>query len=232
MLQDILRGMTPNEAREAERAMHTASWSAWVAQSQGDRDQATRLAETALRYRATSSTRIRRRYRRPRRRLTGTVSPVFGDQLGAGMHGARRKRDAASGFRCWPCSPVTPQETGTLCIGRAKKRDISRKASDVPKTTAADPLRDPQTVYDAGTSADSAGRSRRPARWAAARTVATTRKARRGTAGSPATAIPPRDKEPAHRAPGGQGLSRPHRQGRAPLERAGCRCCARRGPSK
>ncbi|MFG1930035.1 exodeoxyribonuclease V subunit gamma [Mycobacterium sp. NPDC048908] len=155
MLHDILRGMSPKEAREAEWCRGTLppgqlGWRKALEIS----NQAAQLADTAQRYRSAE----------PRaydidvdlgggRRLTGTVSPVFGDRLVSVTYS---KLDGKHLLASWIpllalAAHVQAPDWQAICIGRAKKRSTLRtEGLGRPEVDAEGLLRDLVAVYDAG----------------------------------------------------------------------------------
>jgi len=155
MLGDMLRGMTPKEAREAEwcRGTLPPGQLGWR-KAKEIADQATRLADAALRYRTAE----------PEaydvdvdlgsgRRLTGTVSPVFGDRLVSVTYS---KLDGKHLLQSWiPLLALFARDPGkdwhAVSIGRAKKRDMLRtEGMGRPEGDPAQLLSDLVAVYDAG----------------------------------------------------------------------------------
>jgi exodeoxyribonuclease V gamma subunit len=155
MLHDMLRGMSPKEAREAEwcRGTLPPGQLGWRKALEITK-QAAQLAERALRYRKAE----------PRaydvdvdlgagRRLTGTVAPVFGDRLVSVTYS---KLDGKHLLASWiPLLALYAhdprQDWQAVCIGRAKKRDTLRtEGIGRPEVDAAALLRDLVAVYDAG----------------------------------------------------------------------------------
>ncbi|WP_101948084.1 exodeoxyribonuclease V subunit gamma [Mycobacterium sp. 3519A] len=155
MLHDMLRGMSAKQARQAEwcRGTLPPGQLGWR-KAQEITKQAAQLAERALRYRTTE----------PRaydidvdlgagRRLTGTVSPVFGDRLVSVTYS---KLDGKHLLASWiPLLALYAHDSArdwlAICIGRAKKRDMLRtEGIGRPEVDAAVLLRDLVAVYDAG----------------------------------------------------------------------------------
>ncbi|HKH51459.1 MAG TPA: exodeoxyribonuclease V subunit gamma, partial [Mycobacterium sp.] len=203
MLQDILRGMTPKEAREAEwcRGTLPPGQLGWR-KAKEIADQATRLAETALRYRLGE----------PNaydvdidvgsgRRLTGTVSPVFGDRLVSVTYS---KLDGKHLLASWiPLLALFARDPTrdwhAVCIGRAKKRDILRKEGiGRPEDNAADLLRDLVTVYDAGRREPIPLPIKTSYAWAAARHCGDNPESEARYRWKSGDRYPAEDKEPAH----------------------------------
>ncbi|NKZ14677.1 exodeoxyribonuclease V subunit gamma [Mycolicibacterium septicum DSM 44393] len=154
MLNDILRGMTPADAQQAEWRRGTLppgqlGWRRAIAL----RDQCALLAAEALRHRGTD----------PQaydvdidlgtgRRLTGTVSPVFGDRLVSVTYS---KLDGKHLLQSWiPLLALAAGQPGrdwsAVCIGRPRRGDNPRVAGlgrpDDPVALLADLV----AIYDAG----------------------------------------------------------------------------------
>lgn len=154
MLNDILRGMTPADAQQAEWRRGTLppgqlGWRRAIAL----RDQCALLAAEALRYRGTD----------PQaydvdielgtgRRLTGTVSPVFGDRLVSVTYS---KLDGKHLLQSW--IPLLALATGypdrdwsAVCIGRPRRGDTPRVAGLGRPGDPLGLLADLVAIYDAG----------------------------------------------------------------------------------
>ncbi|MED5812840.1 exodeoxyribonuclease V subunit gamma [Mycolicibacterium sp. 050232] len=154
MLSDILRGMTPADAQQAEWRRGTLppgqlGWRRAIAL----RDQCALLAAEALRHRGTE----------PQaydvdidlgtgRRLTGTVSPVFGDRLVSVTYS---KLDGKHLLQSWiPLLALAAGQPGrdwsAVCIGRPRRGDTPRVDGlgrpDDPVALLADLV----AIYDAG----------------------------------------------------------------------------------
>lgn len=154
MLNDILRGMTPADAQQAEWRRGTLppgqlGWRRAIAL----RDQCALLAAEALRHRGTD----------PQaydvdidlgtgRRLTGTVSPVFGDRLVSVTYS---KLDGKHLLQSWiPLLALAAAYPGrdwsAVCIGRPRRGDNPRVEGlgrpDDPVALLADLV----AIYDAG----------------------------------------------------------------------------------
>jgi exodeoxyribonuclease V gamma subunit len=155
MLHDMLRGMTPDEARHAEwrRGTLPPGQLGWRKATE-IKDQATLLATAALHY----------RYADPQaydvdidlgagRRLTGTVSPVFGDRLVSVTYS---RLDGKHLLESWiPLLALLARDPAVdwhaVCIGRAKKGTTTREEGlGRPDIDAAEVLRELVRVYDAG----------------------------------------------------------------------------------
>lgn len=154
MLSDILRGMTPADAQQAEWRRGTLppgqlGWRRAIAL----RDHCALLAAEALRHRGTD----------PQaydididlgtgRRLTGTVSPVFGDRLVSVTYS---KLDGKHLLQSWIpllalAAGLPDQDWSAVCIGRPRRGDTPRVEGlgrpDDPVALLADLV----DIYDAG----------------------------------------------------------------------------------
>ena len=154
MLNDILRGMTPADAQQAEWRRGTLppgqlGWRRAIAL----RDQCALLAAEALRHRSTD----------PQaydvdidlgtgRRLTGTVSPVFGDRLVSVTYS---KLDGKHLLQSWIpllalAAAYPERDWSAVCIGRPRRGDNPRVEGlgrpDDPVALLADLV----AIYDAG----------------------------------------------------------------------------------
>lgn len=155
MLADILRGMTPNEARDAEwrRGTLPPGNLGWRKATE-IRDQVALLATDALKSRQVQ----------PRaidvdidlgggRRLAGTVTPVFGQRLVSVTYS---KLDGRHLLEAWlPLLALYAHQPRTewsaLCIGRPKRGSTPRRETlGRPEAPAVDLLRDLVALYDAG----------------------------------------------------------------------------------
>ncbi|GAB5898419.1 exodeoxyribonuclease V subunit gamma [Mycolicibacterium mageritense] len=154
MLGDIMRGMTPADAQQAEWRRGTLppgqlGWRRAIAL----RDQCALLAAEALRYRGVD----------PQaydididlgtgRRLTGTVSPVFGERLVSVTYSKLGgKHLLASWIPLLALTAGYPKrDWSAVCIGRPKRGDTPRTAGlgrpDDPVALLADLV----AIYDAG----------------------------------------------------------------------------------
>ncbi len=155
MLADILRGMTPNGARDAEwrRGTLPPGNLGWRRATE-IRDQVALLATDALKSRQVQ----------PRaidvdidlgggRRLAGTVTPVFGQRLVSVTYS---KLDGRHLLEAWlPLLALYAHQPRTewsaLCIGRPKRGSTPRRETlGRPEAPAVDLLRDLVALYDAG----------------------------------------------------------------------------------
>ena len=155
MLGDMLRGMTPDDARQAEwrRGTLPPGQLGWRKATEL-RDQATQLALTAL------------AYRKPDpdaydvdvdlgagRRLTGTVAPVFGDHLVSVTYSRLDgKHLLASWIPLLALLAHHPQrDWSAVCIGRDRRPGTpAQRGLVAPQDSAVDVLRDLVAIYDAG----------------------------------------------------------------------------------
>jgi len=155
MLHDMLRGMTPKEAREAEWCRGT------LPPGQLGWRKATEIAEQAA---LLATAALGRRSPQPQaydvdidlgdgRRLTGTVSPVFDDRLVSVTYS---KLDGKHLLESWiPLLAMIARDPvidwHAVCIGRAKKGTTPREEGlGRPDVDAVEALRELVAVYDAG----------------------------------------------------------------------------------
>jgi exodeoxyribonuclease V gamma subunit len=155
MLGDMLRGMTPDDARQAEwrRGTLPPGQLGWRKATE-IKEKAALLAAAAMRYRADE----------PQaydvdidlgaaRRLTGTVSPVFGDRLVSVTYS---KLDGKHLLESWiPLLALLARDPASdwhaMCIGRPKNGTTPREEGlGRPDVDAVEVLRDLVAVYDAG----------------------------------------------------------------------------------
>ena len=158
MLGDILRGMTPDDARQAEwrRGTLPPGQLGWRKATE-IRDQAARLAAAALQQRRADA--------RAHdvdidlgagRRLTGTVSPVYGDRLVSVTYS---KLDGKHLLESWiPLLALIARHPGhdwsAVCIGRPKRgttprvEGLGRPPGDSQQAVRL--LRELMAIYDAG----------------------------------------------------------------------------------
>jgi exodeoxyribonuclease V gamma subunit len=155
MLGDILRGMTPDQARQAEwrRGTLPPGQLGWRKATE-IRDQAALLAGAALQHRGADT----RAYDvdfdlGAGRRLTGTVSPVYGERLVSVTYS---KLDGKHLLESWiPLLALIAHDPGrdwsAVCIGRPK-RGTTPRADGLgrPDGDAVAVLRDLVAIYDAG----------------------------------------------------------------------------------
>jgi exodeoxyribonuclease V gamma subunit len=155
MLGDILRGMTPEDARQAEwrRGTLPPGQLGWRKATE-IRDQAALLATAALRQRRADA----RAYDvdvelGSGRRLTGTVSPVYGDRLVSVTYS---RLDGKHLLEAWIAllaliSHDPGPDWSAVCIGRAKRGSTPRaEGLGRPPGPAIDVLRELVAIYDAG----------------------------------------------------------------------------------
>lgn len=155
MLGDILRGMTPDQARQAEwrRGTLPPGQLGWRKATE-IRDQAAQLAGAALQHREADT----RAYDvdidlGAGRRLTGTVSPVYGERLVSVTYS---KLDGKHLLESWiPLLALIAHDPGrdwsAVCIGRPK-RGATPRADGLgrPDGDAVEVLRELVSIYDAG----------------------------------------------------------------------------------
>ena len=155
MLRDMLQGMTPDEARQAEWRQGTLppGLLGWRKATE-IRDQAALLAVTTQQHRQAQA----RAYDvdidlGSARRLTGTVSPVYGDRLVSVTYS---KLDGKHLLESWiPLLALIAHDSGrdwsAVCIGRLKRGTTPRvEGLGRPHGDAAGLLRELVAIYDAG----------------------------------------------------------------------------------
>lgn len=159
MLNDILRGMTPDAARQAEWRRGTLPPGQLGWRKAGElREQSTLLAATALGYRKAGQNGDADAYDvdidlGAGRRLTGTVSPVFGDHLVSVTYS---KLDGKHLLASWiPLLALyahrPDRDWSAICIGRAKRSNTpNERALARPQDPAVDLLQNLVAIYDAG----------------------------------------------------------------------------------
>jgi len=155
MLTDMLRGMSPDDARQAEWRRGTLPPGQLGWRKAGElREQATVLASTALAHRTADA----EAYDvdvdlGAGRRLTGTVSPVFDDHLVSVTYS---KLDGKHLLASWiPLLALYAQHPDrdwtAICIGRARRSARpSQRGLGQPRQPAVDLLGDLVKIYDAG----------------------------------------------------------------------------------
>jgi exodeoxyribonuclease V gamma subunit len=155
MLGDMLRGMTPDDARQAEwrRGTLPPGQLGWRKATE-IKEQAALLAAAAMRHRTDE----------PQaydvdidlgagRRLTGTVAPVFGDRLVSVTYS---RLDGKHLLESWiPLLALLARDPArdwhAVCIGRLKKGTAPREEGlGRPDVDTVEVLRDLVAVYDAG----------------------------------------------------------------------------------
>lgn len=229
MLNDIMRGMTPQDAQQAEWRRGTLppgrlGWRRAVEL----RDQAALLAAEALRYRRADGQAFDVDIALGSgRRLTGTVNSVFAERLVpvptysklGGQH------LLASWIPLLALTAQRGQRWSAVCIGRPPRGSTPRvQGLDAPND-AVGLLRDLVTMYDEGRRRPLPLPIKTSFAWAAPARPATTRRRRRTTAGATSATTPPSN---------GCGAATPTwptwwawmstRSG------SGCRCCTPRPP--
>jgi exodeoxyribonuclease V gamma subunit len=155
MLRDMLGGMTPDDARQAEwrRGTLPPGQLGWRKANE-IREQATVLATTAQQYRQTQA----RAYDidielGAGRRLTGTVSPVYGERLVSVTYS---KLDGKHLLESWiPLLALIVHDRNrdwsAVCVGRPKRGGTPRtEGLGRPPGDAARVLRELVAIYDAG----------------------------------------------------------------------------------
>ena len=130
MLRDILHGMTPDQARQAEwrRGTLPPGQLGWRKATE-IRDQAALLARAALQHRHDDPSAYDVDIDLGNRRLTGTVSPVFGDRLVSVTYS---KLDGKHLLESWiPLLALIAHDPGrdwsAVCIGRPKRGTTPRE---------------------------------------------------------------------------------------------------------
>lgn len=157
MLGDILRGMSPDDARQAEwrRGTLPPGQLGWRKVTE-IRDQAAVLAQEARRHRPASATAHDVDVDLGGgRRLTGTVSPVYGDRLVSVTYS---RLDGKHLLESWiGLLALAAQDPGrdwsAVCIGRMRRGTGIRVQGLGPPRDGADAVRllsDLVTIYDAG----------------------------------------------------------------------------------
>ncbi|MEB4208103.1 exodeoxyribonuclease V subunit gamma [Mycobacterium sp. 94-17] len=155
MLHDMLQGMTPDAARQAEwrRGTLPPGMLGWRRANE-IREQATLLATAAQQYRRAGA----QAYDVDidlgcERRLTGTVSPVYGDRLVSVTYS---KLDGKHQLQSWiPLLALTAHDRNrdwsAVCIGRPKRGTAPRvEGLGRPDDDATVLLRELVAIYDAG----------------------------------------------------------------------------------
>jgi exodeoxyribonuclease V gamma subunit len=154
MLGDILRGMTPDDARQAEwrRGTLPPGQLGWRKATE-IRDQAALLAAAAQRQRQAGARAFDVDIELGAgRRLTGTVSPVYGDRLVSVTYS---KLDGKHLLESWiPLLALIARDPGhdwaAVCIGRPKRGTTPRVEGLGPPDDCVEVLRELVAIYDAG----------------------------------------------------------------------------------
>jgi exodeoxyribonuclease V gamma subunit len=154
MLRDILGGMAPDEAKHAEwrRGTLPPGQLGWRRATE-IRDQAALLATAALRHRQTDAAAYDVDIDLGSRRLTGTVSQVFGDRLVSVTYS---KLDGKHLLESWILllaliAHDPSRDWSTVCIGRQRRGATPREEGlGRPHDQAVHLLSDLVAIYDAG----------------------------------------------------------------------------------
>jgi exodeoxyribonuclease V gamma subunit len=155
MLSDILRGMNPDQARQAEwrRGTLPPGQLGWRTAAE-IRDQAALLAAEARQYRTADGQAYDVDiHLGGGRRLTGTVSPEYGDRLVSVTYS---KLDGRHLLESWiPLLALFAHDSGrdwsVVCIGRPKRGTTPRvEGLGRPDGDATEVLRELVAIYDAG----------------------------------------------------------------------------------
>lgn len=211
MLHDMLDGMEPERARQAEwrRGTLPPGRLGWR-KAEELRDQAAELARAAHRHRRAD----------PHahdvdidlgagRRLTGTVSPVFGERIVAVTYSKLDGRHLLeSWIRLLALAARYPDRDWTaVCIGRPKQgRRVRERAIGVPDEPAVNLLRELVAVYDAGRREPIPLPIKTSYAWAAAR-YSNDDPVREATWRWKTNRYPGEDQEPAHVRVWGRGAA-------------------------
>jgi len=155
MLSDILRGMSPDQARQAEwrRGTLPPGQLGWRKAAE-IRDQSALLAAEARQYRTADGQAYDVDIKLGGgRRLTGTVSPVFGERLVSVTYS---KLDGKHLLESWiPLLALfargSRRDWSAVCIGRPKRGTTPRvEGLGRPDGDAVEALRELVAIYDAG----------------------------------------------------------------------------------
>ena len=154
MLGDILSGMAPNDARQAEwrRGTLPPGQLGWRKVTE-IRDQAALLATAALRHRGPDMAAYDVDIDLGSRRLTGTVSQVFGDRLVSVTYS---RLDGKHLLESWiPLLALLAHDPdrdwSAVCIGRPKRGTTPREEGlGRSREAAVEVLRELVSIYDAG----------------------------------------------------------------------------------
>lgn len=154
MLRDVLDGMEPNEARNAEWRRGTLPPGQLGWRKVTDiRDQAALLASAALQHRSTEATAYDVDIDLGGRRLTGTIAEVFDDRLVSVTYS---KLDGKHLLESWiPLLALLvhdpDRDWSAVCVGRQRRRTTPLSESlGRPRENAVELLRDLVAIYDAG----------------------------------------------------------------------------------
>ncbi len=154
MLRDILDGMTPDQAKQAEwrRGTLPPGQLGWRKATE-IRDQAALLARAALQHRHDDPSAFDVDIDLGNRRLTGTVSQVFGDRLVSVTYS---RLDGKHLLESWiPLLALIAHDPGrdwsAVCIGRPKRGTMPRQEGlGRSRDDAVGLLADLVAIYDAG----------------------------------------------------------------------------------
>jgi exodeoxyribonuclease V gamma subunit len=153
MLHDMLHGMEPNEARDAEwrRGTLPPGQLGWRKATE-IRNQATLLADAARAYRRADTEALDVDIDLDGRRLTGTVSPVFGNRLVSVTYS---KLDGRHLLQSWiPLLALAGHDPSrnwsAICIGRKKRGTDPRRDELTRPANAVELLADLVAIYDQG----------------------------------------------------------------------------------
>ncbi|GFG52259.1 exodeoxyribonuclease V subunit gamma [Mycolicibacterium agri] len=153
MLDDMLRGMAPDQAREAEwrRGTLPPGRLGWRRATE-IRDQSTLLAEAARAYRTVDPGAVDVDIDLDGRRVSGTVSPVFGQRLVSVTYS---KLDGRHMLQSWIfllalAAHDPSRDWAAVCIGRAKRGTMPAKETLRAPSHAKDLLADLVALYDEG----------------------------------------------------------------------------------
>lgn len=153
MLDDMLRGMRPEDAQHAEwrRGALPPGRLGWR-KAQELRDQAAALAIAERRHRTQPPTAYDVDvHLGDGRRVTGTIPKVYGDRLVAVTYSRLDGRHLLeSWIRLVALTAARPQPWRAVCIGRAKRGTAPRERMLAAPPDAVVILRDLVAVYDAG----------------------------------------------------------------------------------
>jgi exodeoxyribonuclease V gamma subunit len=154
MLHDMLRGMHPDTAANAEWRRGTLPpGRLGVRKAKGIRDSACELALTALQHRKVDGEAHDVAIELGgRRRLTGTVTPVFGDHMVSVTYSKLApKHVLASWIGLVALAAEEPgRDWAAVCIGRGKSKNRIAQRLFTPPPHPVNVLRDLVALYDAG----------------------------------------------------------------------------------